>query len=539
MSPLRRVVGLWRPEAALLATGAVLSLLCVGAGAALAMTAGRAIVPAALGGLVLLWSLRLSGAGRVVLRYAERMVTHRATFRSLSRLRVWFFRRVAGNSLGGLGALRSGDALARLVDDVQALDGLYIRIAIPALAVLVLLPMLVWATLPAGPFPILLLATLLLVVCVVLPLVAAQGARGLGLRLTSAGAGLRVAALDAVTGLREVRAFGAEGRMLAAVQAREAALLRAQRQLARRGAAAQAGAVICGQLALLLVLVAGLPPGRLLPALLLTLTVFEVVAVMPRAGVLLGLASAAARRIVGATDAAPAVPEPATPAPLPAGRGLRFENVSFAYPDRLPVLNGLSLEIAAGHRVAILGPSGAGKSTLAALALRIVTPDAGRVLLGGADLLTLASADVHRSVSWLSQATTLFEDTVRANLLLGRPGADDPAIWRALDEAGIADVVRTLPDGLDTWLGAGGAGLSGGQARRLALARALLSEAPILLLDEPAAGLDPEAERAFFTTLNEVTEGRTVILIVHRLTGVERLDRIWRLSGGKAVAAAG
>ena len=539
MSPLRRVIGLWRPEAALLASGALVSLLCAGAGAALAMTAGRAIVPAALGGLVLLWSLRLSGAGRVILRYAERMLTHQATFRSLSRLRVWFFRQVARSSLGGLGSLRSGDALARLVDDVQALDGLYIRIVIPALAVVVLLPMLMWAMLPAGPFPMLLLATLLLTVSVVLPILAARSAQGLGMRLTHAGAGLRVAALDAVTGLREVRAFGAEGRMLALVQAREAALLRAQRQLARRGAAVQSSAVVCGQLAVLLVLVAGLPPQRLLPAIMLTLAVFEAVAIMPRAGVLLGLANAAAHRIVAAASTAPAVPEPGVPLALPDGHGLRFDNVVFGYPGRPPVLQGLSLDIPQGARVAILGPSGAGKSTLAALALRVVAPGAGRVTLGGVDIADLASADVHASIAWLSQATTLFEDTIRANLTLSRPGADDDALWRALEAAAIADVVRQLPDGLDTWLGAGGAGLSGGQARRLALARTLLADAPILLLDEPATGLDPAAERAFLTTLNEVAEGRTVILIVHRLTGVERLDRIWRLSGGKAVAAAG
>ncbi len=539
MSPLRRVVGLWRPEAALLASGALVSLLCVGAGAALAMTAGRAIVPAALGGLVLLWSLRLSGAGRVVLRYAERMLTHRATFRSLSRLRVWFFRQVARSSLGGLGALRSGDALARLVDDVQALDGLYIRIVIPAIAVVALLPMLMWAMLPAGPFPMLLLATLLLTVSIVLPVLAARAAQGLGMRLTQAGAGLRVAALDAVTGLREVRAFGAEGRMLASVQSREAALLRAQRQLARRGAAVQASAVVCGQLAVLLVLVAGLPPQRLLPAIMLTLAVFEAVAIMPRAGVLLGLANAAAHRIVAAASTRPAVPEPCTPAALPAGHGLRFDNIMFGYPGRPPLLQGLSLDIPQGSRVAILGPSGAGKSTLAALALRVVAPGSGRVMLGGVDVADLASADVHASIAWLSQATTLFEDTIRANLTLSRPAAGDDALWRALEAAAVADVVRGLPDGLDTWLGAGGAGLSGGQARRVALARTLLADAPILLLDEPATGLDPAAERAFLTTLNDVAEGRTVILIVHRLTGVERLDRIWRLSGGKAVAAAG
>jgi len=538
VSALLRVLTLWRSEAGLLLAGAIVSLLSVGAAAGLAMTAGRAIVPAAFGGLILLWMLRGLGGGRILLRYADRVLSHQATFRALARLRVWFFRGLARSALGGLGALRSGDVLARLVDDIQALDGLYIRIAVPAVAIVVLLPALLWVMWPARPAAVGAGLLLLLAACV-LPALAARGALGLGHRLTGAGAGLRVAALDAVTGMREVRAFGAEGRMLAAVQARESTLLHAQRGLARRGAAAQAGAVLCGQAALLLVLVAGLPPGRLLPAVLLTLAAFETVAIMPRAGVLLGLAMAAAKRIVAAAEALPSVPEPDQPAPSPSGHTIAFENVTFAHPGRPPLLQGLSLEIQAGARVAILGPSGAGKSTLAALALRVVTPEQGRVTLGGVDLLRLPSAEVHARIAWLAQATTLFEDTIRANLLLGRPDAGDDDLWRALAQAGIDDAVRALPEGLDAWLGARGAGLSGGQARRLALARALLSSAPVLILDEPATGLDAAAERAFLATLNDVAPGRTVILIVHRLTGVERLDRIWRLSGGKAVAAAG
>ncbi len=539
MTALLRVLALWRAETLLLLVGAAVAMLSVGASAGLAMTAGRAIVPAALGGVILFWLLRTLGAGRVVLRYLERLLTHAATFRALSGLRVWLFRGLARSGLGGLGALRSGDALARLVDDVQALDGLYIRIAIPALSLVVLLPLLLWAMWPAGPAPAMGEALLLLLAAVVLPLIAARRASDLGATLTASGAGLRVAALDAVVGRREVRAFGAEDRMLQSVQARERALLTAQDELSRRGAWAQAGAVLCGQAALLVVLIAGLPADHLLPALLLTLAAFETVAVMPRAGVQLGLAVAAARRIVAAADAPPPILEPASPLPAPTGNAIRFERVTFAYPGRPPVLDEFSLEIPAGARIALLGPSGAGKSTIAALALRVAAPQSGRITLGGVDLRQLSSADVHARFAWLSQSTTLFEDTVRANLLLGRPHASDEALWQALAQAGIDAVVRSLPDGLDTWLGAAGAGLSGGQSRRVALARALLSRAPILILDEPATGLDTTAERAFFTTLNDVADGRTIVLIVHRLTGVERLDRIWRLSGGKAVAAAG
>ena len=151
----------------------------------------------------------------------------------------------------------------------------------------------------------------------------------------------------------------------------------------------------------------------------------------------------------------------------------------------------------------------------------------------------LPAASVRSRIGWLGQATHLFDDTIRANLLLARPDADEPALWAALDAARVGDTVRALPDGLDTWVGEGGTRFSGGQGRRLALARALLSEAPILILDEPCSGLDAETERAFLETLNETAAGRSVILITHRLTGVERLDRIFRLSAGKAIAAAG
>jgi len=274
-------------------------------------------------------------------------------------------------------------------------------------------------------------------------------------------------------------------------------------------------------------------------AVFLVVAAFEAVGGLPRAGVLAGHAAAAVHRVREAAAAPAPVPDPPQPRPAPAGFTLRFEAVHFRWQqDRPPVFEGLTLEVAEGTRVALLGPSGAGKSTLAALALKVAAPEQGRVLLGGVDIASLGAADLHRRIGWLAQATHLFDDTIRANLKLARPDADHAALWSSLDAARIGEMVRALPDGLDTWVGEGGARFSGGQGRRLALARALLSPAPILILDEPCAGLDAETERAFLGTLNEVAEGRSVILITHRLTGVERLDRIWRLSGGKAMAAA-
>jgi ATP-binding cassette subfamily C protein CydC len=329
--------------------------------------------------------------------------------------------------------------------------------------------------------------------------------------------------------------------MLAAVQAQESAALAAGRHIARAAARFGAAAALCGWLALLAVLAgaAGRPPSRIVTAAFVVVALFEAAVALPRAGVLAGYAVASARRVLRAAEAPAPVADPARPAALPAASSLRFEAVRFGWaPDR-PVLDGLTMDIPAGGRVALLGPSGAGKSTCAALALKVAAPDAGRVLLGGVDIATLRASDVRARIAWLGQTSHLFADTIRHNLLLARPEADDAALWAALEAARVADVVRGLPEGLDAWLGEGGTGLSGGQRRRVALARALLSPAPILLLDEPCAGLDAQTERAFLVTLNEVAQGRAVLLIVHRLTGVERLDRIYRLSAGRAVAAAG
>jgi len=337
-----------------------------------------------------------------------------------------------------------------------------------------------------------------------------------------------------------VRAYGAEGRMLALVQSREAALLQAQRGVARSAALAQAGALACGQLALLAVLL--LPPVQAAPlvtAVFLTLAAFEVVSGMPRAGVLAGSAAGAAARLLAIMDAPAPAPDPDVPAALPPGTAIRFEGVGFRWQaDRPAVLDGLTLDIPAGSRVAVLGPSGSGKSTLASLLLRVVAPDTGRILLGGVDLARLSAAEVRSRMAWLSQGTRLFSDTIRDNLRLALPEATDAEMWQALEQAQIAELVRALPGGLDAWVGQGGAGVSGGQARRLELARALLSRAPILILDEPATGLDADTERAFLATLNDVAPGRTVVLIVHRLIGIERLDRVYRISAGRAVAAA-
>ncbi|KDM67603.1 thiol reductant ABC exporter subunit CydC [Acidiphilium sp. JA12-A1] len=541
LAPLLRVILIWRRQAPAIVFGALVALASLAAGIALMAAAGHYIAAAALGiTLAVPVALEVTGVARVVLRYLERLTTHDATFRALAALRLWFYRGLARSAAGGLGFRRSGDVLARLVNDIEALDGVLLRLLIPLLGAAMLVPVLLVAVARDDETAAALVLVLFAVVAFVMPWRAMLAARAAAADETEAGGALRVSVLDTLTGLREIKVYEAEGRMLAGVQWQESRLFRAERDLAARGGALQGLAFLATQAALLAVLlIHGANPVAVVVAVFVVVAAFEVVGGMPRAGVTAGRASAAASRVMQAAEAEPRVRDPARPAPMPGSNALAFEHVAFRWtPEGQAVFEDLSLDIPAGSRIAVLGPSGAGKSTLAALALKLVSPDEGQIRLGGTDIATLRSADVRRRIAWLSQTTHLFADTIRNNLLIGRDDADDDALWAALEAARIADMVRALPDGLEAWVGEQGSQFSGGQGRRLALARTLLSPAPILILDEPCSGLDLETERAFLATLNNTLEGRTVLMITHRLTGVERLDRVYRLQNGRLTPAA-
>ncbi len=540
MSPLLRILALWRGQIFWLVLGIMIALVAFGTSIALMMLSGSLLV-ASFGGAVVAIPALLSiiGPTRVLSRYFERLATHEATFRALTDLRVWFFQGLAERSAGGLGFRRAGDVLARLVNDIEALDGLYLRILVPFASLVLLVPLFILLPWPVSPVLALGLVALLLCAGLLLPILMARAAGKAAGELATSVAALRVICLDALSGLREVRAFGAEGRMIAGMQAIEAGLFTAQRSLAAKAALANATAFLAGQCALILVLLlAHSTSGSGIVLAFVIIAGFEAVGALPRAGAYAGSANASAKRVLEAAEAPIPVPDPAQPLVLPTSNHLHCQAVQFRWAaDRPLVFDGLSLDIPAGSRVALLGPSGAGKSSLAALLLKVAAPEAGAITLGGTNIANLSAAQLRSRIGWLGQTTHLFDDSIRANLLLGRPNATDEDLWTALDQAAIGETVRALPDGLDAWVGEGGTKFSGGQARRLVLARALLSQAPILILDEPCTGLDADNERAFLETVNQVAVGRTVILIVHRLTGVEKLDRIYRLAGGRAMAA--
>ena len=544
---LARVLRLWAPRRNALLLGLLVSMVSALSGVALLAMAGKGVA-AGVGGVgllgvsLLLW-LRPLVLLRPLMRWWERMSTHAAAFRALADTRIWFFGRLAERMPAGIGLRGSGDLLGRVISDVDALDRLYLGGIVPAsaaLAVVIAIAVLL------GAEPILMaLVVLPLALALALPLLLAPAASRAANRAAEARGALRAAAVDPLAGLEDILAANAEARVVARLSAADAALMAAQRNLSLRSAAAGTAGTFLTQIAVLAALGWGLLSGSAgaalaVLALFLGIAAAEALGMMPRAGSMLAAAGASARRLFEAADQSPPVREPAAPAALPAGNDLVLRGVTFGWrPDAPPVLDGLDLDLRQGERVAILGPSGAGKSSLAALLLKLAAPQSGSIRLGGVEIADLASSDVRGRIICLSQQARLFDDSIAGNLRLAAPDAPDAALWRALAKAGVAEFVRGLPEGLATSCGEGGARFSGGEARRIALARALLPPAGILILDEPTTGLDAEAERAFLATLASACEGRSLLLITHALTGAEPLDRVLRLTGGRLLAAAG
>ena len=544
---LARVLRLWAPRRNALLLGLLVSMVSALSGVALLAMAGKGVA-AGVGGVgllgvsLLLW-LRPLVLLRPLMRWWERMSTHAAAFRALADTRIWFFGRLAERMPAGIGLRGSGDLLGRVISDVDALDRLYLGGIVPAsaaLAVVIAIAVLL------GAEPMLMaLVVLPLALALALPLLLAPAASRAANRAAEARGALRAAAVDPLAGLEDILAANAEARVVARLSAADAALMAAQRNLSLRSAAAGTAGTFLTQIAVLAALGWGLLSGSAgaalaVLALFLGIAAAEALGMMPRAGSMLAAAGASARRLFEAADQSPPVREPAAPAALPAGNDLVLRGVTFGWrPDAPPVLDGLDLDLREGERVAILGPSGAGKSSLAALLLKLAAPQSGSIRLGGVEIADLASSDVRGRIICLSQQARLFDDSIAGNLRLAAPDAPDAALWRALAKAGVAEFVRGLPEGLATSCGEGGARFSGGEARRIALARALLPPAGILILDEPTTGLDAEAERAFLATLASACEGRSLLLITHALTGAEPLDRVLRLTGGRLLAAAG
>jgi ATP-binding cassette subfamily C protein CydC len=484
-------------------------------------------------------AIRALAIVRSVGRYGERLVTHEAAFRVLADLRVWLFRSLEPLAPAGVERYSGGDVAGRLRSDVDALENLYLRIIAPlAVGSLSILLAVALMSLWSGSAAVSLLVFLLLA-GVGLPLLAGRLAREPG-RLSTALAGdLRVAVTEGLQGAEELILLGALPLQTARVNDLSRRLIAEQKRLGGIGALTQAGAVACGGLGVAAVLAVGglatvsgrLAGPELVMALLFAAAAFEAAGTLPGALQLYPAAREAARRIVELTDAPLPVPDPPLPAaPLPATTGIVFRDVSCAYTPALPVLAGFNLAVPAGSRVALMGPSGIGKSTIVEILLRF-RDYGGSVTLGGSEIRELAGDDLRSLISALPQRPHLFNATIAENILLGNAGASAEQLQQVLEDACLAPWIAALPLGLETPVGEGGAAVSGGEGRRIALARALLKDAPVLLLDEPTEGLDARTEQELVGRLSRALRGKTVLLITHRPACLALVERVVYLKG--------
>jgi len=496
-------------------------------------------------------AVRAFGIGRAVLRYGERLASHDAAFRALGRIRVRAYERLEASGTGGL---RSGDLVSRFVDDMDAAMDVLTRVVAPYAVAAVAGAMTVAFVVAVLPAAGVVLLVGLLVVGAAVPFVHSRLSR----RADAANAPLRgeltAQVVELLHGAPELAMAGATQRRLAAIDETDrrlrAAAARTAGTLGVGGALAALAGGACVWLALWLgagAVRAGTLDGVLLAVVVLTpLAAFELVAPIPAAAAAAGRARTALGRVFAILDRPAAAPARAGDQPVRARTGdqpvrartgdqplpappyhLRWENVQARWtPDGPDVFTGFSLDLPAGARVALVGPSGCGKSTVAALAARLLDPVRGAVTLNGVDLRDLDPEQVRRVVGLVAEDAHVFDTTIGENLRLGRLDATEQQLRDALARVNLLDWVDRLPAGLSTVVGEGGCRLSGGQRRRLVLARALLADSPILILDEPTEHLDESLAQQIVADLLDNLGDRSLLLITHREHGLAGMDAV-------------
>lgn len=506
--------------AGVLASGSAVALLATSAW----LITTAAAQPPVLTLMVAIVAVRAFGVGRGVFRYVERLAAHDAAYRVLGDTRSRITARLEQLAPAGLTSRRSGDLLARLVLDVDAVLDLWLRVVLPILIAAVT------ATATVGLLVVLLpaagatVALIVLVACTVVPWLTAATARKAERSVAGSRGDLAAAATETLLTAPDVIAYNAMADVLAEVRAADARLAAAERRSAWSAGLGGALLVLCvGAASLTGLLMGGAAvdqgqlSGPVFAVLVLTpLALADVLGGLPLAAQLAIRVSASLLRLHDLLSTPVPVAEPAAPARLPAGRGLQLRNLSVGYGNGPEVLKKLSLDLPPGARVAVTGASGTGKSTLAAALLRFLDPRAGEILLDGVDLTSLDSDELRTVIGLLTQDSHVFDTSIEENLRLARPAASEHDLLAALEQARLGEFVAGLPHGLRTMVGEHGDRLSGGERQRLALARLLLADVDILVLDEPTEHLDEETGRALLADLFAAAGDRTVLLLTHR-----------------------
>ncbi|MBM5006158.1 heme ABC transporter ATP-binding protein/permease CydC [Vibrio parahaemolyticus] len=534
-----------------LSLGMLLAFLTLAASIGLLTLSGWFISAAAVAGLTVAretFNYMLPGAGvrgaamaRTAGRWGERVVSHNATFKLLTDLRIFFFKKLAPLIPGRVSTMRDADLLNRLVADVDAMDHVYLRLISPVIigifGILSLTAVLAFFDWHLA----LLLGSILTIMLLVWPVLFYKLGKNNGEHLTHNKAQLRVATLDWLQGYSELSIFGAEERYRNLILEKQKQLLSNQFVNANLTGMASGLLMLVNGLTLVVMLwfaadgVGGRAPDPWIALFAFaTMASFEIL--MPIAGAFqyLGQTLTSARRLNEVILAEPDVVFPEQSKREEKPLDIEFINIDFAYPDgQQKVLKNLSLSLPLGSKTAIVGQTGSGKSTLIQLLCRYWDVNQGEVRIGDASLKEWCESDLRSAITVVSQRVDVLNGTLRDNLLMASPNATDEQLADILTKVELGALLEE--PGLDAWLGDGGRQLSGGEKRRIGIARALLRDAPILLLDEPTEGLDKRTEQKIMALFNEYFANKTVVFITHRLIELENMDNICLMEQGEII----
>lgn len=483
-------------------------------------------------------TVRGFAVGRTAGRWAERVVNHEVTFRLLAKYRTWLFAGIAPLSPRQRGRYHGGTLLNRITRDIDALDNLYVRLLLPVAAALLLMLAMTVVAVTFLPALILPFGVLLLSGFVVLPVMAWRLGRRIAPQSQNHQRQLRVYLLELVDGLEtlSLRHHAWQTYRQRALQS-SVAWLQSTWQLHQRASLMSNGlAALIGLMALLtlaLMSYSDLDGIWIGGGVLLVLASGELLVMLSDAWLKLPGTCAAAANLTHLHDAEAEIIYPSTTSKQPHDNSLSVRGLSFAYDEGVNVLQNVNFSLPAGSHCLIQGSSGGGKTTLIRLLTRQLAQQDGEILFGGVAIADFAEVDLRRRVAYAPQETYLFTDTLANNLRLGNPDADDTALWQVLRTVGLADFVENLPQQLQTWTDEGGANLSGGQRRRLGLARVLLVDADWIMLDEPTEGLDLDSEARLIADITEQSQGKTLLWVSHRSTASHHFERVVRLVEGE------
>jgi ATP-binding cassette subfamily C protein CydC len=477
--------------------------------------------------------VRSFSLGRILSRYGERVLTHQATFRILTDIRVWFYQKLEPLAPSHLHKYKSGDLLTRLINDIGALDNLYIRILSPSI-VFILASITITLLFCFFSLSLALLTFIaLLLIGFIIPLISSLLALKKTLTLNHISAELKTNITDYVNSLAELKIFDLDARHFENIKTQNSELLKQEEKISI--ISGFGSALMTLALGLIIVMVTvfavrltqnGLISGAFIALIFLAImAMFEAIMPLPLAYQYIGKTLSASKRILNITNSKPNIVYPDSPAKINSS-SIKFNNVDFGYNPKQKILNNFSLEIKQNQKIALFAPTGSGKSTLINLIARFWDVNAGEILIGDTNIKNLSEEQLRELICVINQSPHIFNTTIKENLLLAKDNATDIELLDALEKVALKGYVNSLPKGLDTWTGELGRHLSGGQQKRLALARAFLQDRPILILDEPTEGLDKETEKLVFDNLTKLMQDKTVIFITHNPKLLKGFDHI-------------